>query len=83
MDQKEKRRQEIDELCDEAGCSDKIRKIHFEQFVHRHWHPHPPKEFKDWWVCQHECEQGMSVARAYNCQIYHQRFLEEKAVGAA
>lgn len=40
---------EIDELCDQAGCKDKIRQVHSKQHVDKHWNPHPPRAFLSWW----------------------------------
>lgn len=67
-------------LCLRHGCSDKRAKIHAAQF-NRGWHPHPPVEFEQWWRVQMEAEQGVDSVRAYNCQIYRQRFLEAKGAG--
>lgn len=76
---KEQRARDVDEMCDNAGCSDKIRKIHYEQYVKRQWHPHPPKEFCDWWGGQYESRQGIEAKRAYNCEVFRQRYLDEKS----
>lgn len=72
------REAEISDLCDQHQCKDKIRKIHFEQFVHRNWHPHPSMEFEQWWPTQPEYTQGVGVKPAFNCQMYRDRFLEAK-----
>ena len=81
MSSKQEREEQIAEMCTLAGCKDKIRKIHFDQYVHRNWHPHPPKEFRDWWTIQPEFTQGIDSKRAYNCDIYRQRYLEAKEIG--
>lgn len=73
----------ITRLCEESGCSAKIAKIHFEQFVNRDWHPHPPQDFKKWWLDQQDFRQGIDVKRAYNRQRYRDQFLEAKQYGAA
>ncbi len=83
---RKKRTLEINALCDEAGCSDKIRKIHFEQYVDldRRWNPHPSKKFADWWKNHKDCvDHGIDVNRAFNCENYRQEFLEAKEIGIA
>lgn len=84
MDAKEKRKHEITRLCDQHACSDKIRKIHFEQFTRTHqWHPHPSKDFLDWWTLHPDFQAGIDAKRAYNCHCYRQEFLEARQIGAA
>ena len=70
--------EEIDDLCREHGCSEKIAKIHAAQYVDRNWHPHPSAEFETWWKTQMEYTQGEDSQRAYNCQEFRDRFLEQK-----
>lgn len=80
----EKRKAAIVEMCDTHGCSDKIRKIHFDQYVHRNWHPHPPAEFSDWWKKHPDCiHNGIDFKRAFNCQNYYQEYLEARSIGVA
>jgi hypothetical protein len=43
------RADEILEKCDQSHCDEKRRKIHYDQYVKRHWDPHPPAEFISWW----------------------------------
>ncbi len=40
---------EIEDLCHEAGCKDKIRQVHSKQYVDKRWNPHPPRAFLSWW----------------------------------
>ena len=68
------------DLCEQAGCKDKIAKIHFEQAL-RDWHSHPPKDFENWWASQPRQEIDAKVG--YNCQIYRDEYLESKQVGLA
>jgi hypothetical protein len=80
------RQQKIDkigDLCDQHGCSEKIRKIHFDQFVNHDWHPHPPSDFTEWWSGHHDYANGIDAKRAYNCQPYRNQYLEAKGVGLA
>jgi hypothetical protein len=69
-------------LCIANGCSGKIAELHATQ-IKRGWHPHPPKEFRDWWTQQPDYRQGIDTKRAYNCQRYRDQFLEAKQYGAA
>lgn len=71
---------ENDDICRRHGCAENIAKIHASQ-IKRGWNPHPPADFRTWWKLQAECEQGVEAVRAYNCQIYRQRFLEIKQIG--
>ena len=74
---------EIAELCSQHSCTEKIRKIHFDQFIHRNWHPHPSVEFERWWAKHADFTQGISIKVAWNCQRYRQEFLKAREVGAA
>ncbi len=40
---------EIEELCEQAGCKEKIRQVHSKQYVDKRWNPHPPRAFLSWW----------------------------------
>lgn len=80
----EARIKEITRMCDIAGCNTKVRKIHFEQFVNKQWHPHPPEAFIDWWAEQIDCTVGGVKAKvAWNCQRYRDEFNEIRAYGGA
>lgn len=69
-------------LCDEAGCNEKRRKIHFDQIVHRAWNPHPSKEFVKWWHNQPEFRiDGVDAVRARNCKVFCDRFKEARKFG--
>lgn len=85
MDPKEQRKHEITRLCDQHGCSEKIRKIHFEQFTRTHpWHPHPTKDFSDWWSTHPDfLHAGIDAKRAFNCQSYVNQFFDARQIGAA
>ena len=74
---REQRIREINDMCDQHGCSDKVCKIHFDQYVDRHWHPHPPAEFVQWWMQQHEYIQSEVLPKpAWNTEYYRAKFLE-------
>jgi hypothetical protein len=60
---------QIGDLCDQHGCNDKRRKIHFQQYVDRRWNPHPPLEWRLWWGKHPESDSVPAVA-AYNSQCY-------------
>ena len=82
MDERQKRKEAIDKLCTDHECSEKIRKIHFDQFVNRKWHPHPSTKFEAWWKSHPDCElMGVDAKRAYNCVNYRREFLEAKQYG--
>jgi len=40
---------EVDRLCEEAKCNEKLQRVHREQYILRRWNPHPPQSFVDWW----------------------------------
>ena len=68
----------VTELCKEHGCKDKVRKIHYEQFVERDWHPHPPEDFIDWWAKHPDStEHAVKPKIAWNCQCYRDQFKSE------
>lgn len=71
-------------LCERAGCSEKLAKIHFDQIVHRAWNPHPSQEFIDWWKTQMEYRRdGIDEVRARNCKCFTDRFKEAVEIGVA
>jgi hypothetical protein len=76
---REERIETITELCNHEECSHKIRKIHFDQFVERDWHPHPPADFVEWWETK---LLQTSVATAWNVQAYRDEFSELQRIGA-
>lgn len=81
---RETRVRTITQLCDEYDCSDKIRKVHFDQFVDRGWHPHPPDSFDQWWRKHDDLKYGgIDVKRAWNCKRYRDEWMEAKSVGLA
>lgn len=69
----EQRREAIKEACDAAGCSDKVRKIHFAQYVRGYWEPHPPRAFNIWWAKQPEAT-FIESKRAWNCGAFREQF---------
>lgn len=84
--------QRIDELCERAGCSEKIRKVHFQQYVHRRWNPHPPQKFLDWWNRDgavftenksHRAWYGVKPVVAYNCEAVREAYREARQLGLA
>ena len=84
MKSREQLENEVSDMCDQAGCKDKIRKVHFDQYVNKHWRPHPPQEFVSWWYKQKTYkESGMGAKVAYNAQVFYQSYLEAKQVGLA
>lgn len=81
---KEIRQQLLDRimaLCEEHGCSDKIKKLHSAQYVDQRWNPHPPIEFRKWWKTQPDYAQGIDAVRAFNCQCYRDAWSEAKTHG--
>jgi hypothetical protein len=73
----------IEFLCNKHGCSDKRKKIHYEQMVLRAWNPHPSQEFTDWWQTQPECGDGVDAVRARNCKVFTDRYKEAVEFGVA
>jgi len=75
--------EKIARLCAAAGCPDKLRKIHFNQFVYREWHPHPPRDFIDWWARHPDNvgEGGSDPESFFNCARYYAQFREARIHG--
>lgn len=80
----------VSDLCDQAGCSEKLRETHKQQAL-RDWHPHPPREFVNWWSTTgaQATEKATGCAwrdidatRAYNCQRARDTYMEAKQIGA-
>ena len=71
----------IGELCDQAGCNQKMRKVHYGQYVHRQWNPHPSERFLAWW--KNHKNGDIKPTTAYNTRIYMEEYLEAKNYGAA
>ncbi len=72
---------EINDLCDQAGCNEKIRKIHSAQYVDRRWNPHPPRAFLSWWnqdgpkltvAATGTAWEDIDAVRAFNCEAVRQ-----------
>ena len=82
----------IKRLCSATGCSDKIRKIHYDQFVNRSWHPHPPQRWEKWihkhsvfqdMTYQHRTSEHEASVKLFNCATYYDQYCEQKEVGLA
>ena len=93
MKTRRKREDVISDLCDQAGCNEKVRAIHRDQYVKRRYQPHPPSDFTDWWYQGGGWQFlekvsgrgwcGVDAARAWNCDVVRQGYLEAKHVGVA
>lgn len=92
MNEQEKLKSEIDDLCEHHGCSNKIRKIHFDQYVFRQWNPHPPSRFVTWWQSEGPVFTEKKTARgwfgintetAFNCEAVKESYHEAKSIGLA
>ncbi len=73
--------EEISDMCDQAGCNDKIRKIHLSQYADRRWNPHPPRAFLSWWnqdgpkLARDATDRyfdDIDAVRAFNCEAVRQ-----------
>jgi hypothetical protein len=74
----------IEFLCARHGCSDKLKKIHYNQMVHRAWNPHPSPEFVEWWQTRPEFRfDGVDAVRARNCKCYVDQYKEAVELGLA
>lgn len=78
---------EITDLCEQAGCSDKIAKIHLRQYVHGSWNPHPAREFLSWWnkggpklieAATGSYWRSIDAVRAFNCDEVRKVYRESK-----
>jgi len=72
----------IGRLCKHAGCNEKMRALHFAQFVERGWHPHPPQRFLAWWARHDEFGDILPVV-AFNAAHYFDQYVKMKDAGAA
>ncbi len=77
---------EIESLCEQAGCNEKIQKIHHAQYVDRRWNPHPPRAFLSWWnkdgpdITEKATSRAwgdIDAVRAYNCEPAREQFRKE------
>lgn len=74
----------ISDLCDEHDCSDKIRKIHHDQYVNKRWLPHPPAAFVEWWKQRLEYKVSeVQPTPAWNCQWVQDEYMEAMGQGFA
>lgn len=78
---REERENHISDLCDQCGCKEKIRRIHFELYVDKQWHPHPPQAFVEWWNTVYPDAKKDLVA-SYNSEHYQNEWHEAKHFGA-
>jgi hypothetical protein len=68
---RQRRVDEITDLCEQAGCNDKRQKIHAHQYVDKRWNPHPPQDFVLWFTHHpDQRRQGIDMARAFNTDRY-------------
>jgi hypothetical protein len=81
---------EINDHCNHSGCSDKIQKIHHAQYVDRHWNPHPPMNFVNWWgstgaaATEKQTNRAwadIDAVRAFNCEAVREVYREAKSFG--
>lgn len=84
--------EQIDALCSVHECNEKKRKIHFKQYVHGQWNPHPPSRFIQWWksggvqATEKKTNRGwesIDAIRAFNCEAVREVYRETKSIGAA
>ena len=87
---RQERARDIKILCDKCGCSEKLRVVHFDQFVNHEWQPHASLRFKTWWFKQDEFKAsqdkegiGIKPAIAQNVARIWQAYLEAKEIGTA
>ncbi len=73
--------EEIEDLCDQAGCKEKIKQVHSKQYVDKRWNPHPPRAFLSWWnqdgpkltvTATGRSWEDIDAVRAYNCEDVRQ-----------
>jgi hypothetical protein len=77
------RMQKIGRLCKAANCGEKLRKVHFSQFVYHDWHPHPPRAFVDWFARHPDNvgETGSGAVVFFNAARYFDQFREAREHG--
>ena len=81
---RDERKEEVAELCATHNCTEKLRKIHYDQFVDRYWHPHPSEEFLEWFKTLEDFRLfNVNPKVAWNCQRYRDEFWEAKKYGIA
>ncbi len=77
---REERIEEIAEICATHNCTEKRRKIHFDQYVDRAWHPHPSDKFIIWFQSQDDfLREKVNPKVAWNCQSYRDQWTEAVA----
>ncbi len=74
---------EIEELCEQAGCKEKVKQVHSKQYVDKRWNPHPPRAFLSWWnkdgpqlmkVTTGRAWDDIDAIRAFNCGVVRGQF---------
>lgn len=82
---RDEREEKVTRLCDEHGCSPKKRKVHFDQFVDRNWHPHPPQRFLKWFAGHADKKESpdLNPVVAFNCASYYDSYCEAKETAQA
>ena len=88
---RQEKAEKITRLCNHNGCSAKIKKVHYDQFVDRQWHPHPLARWEKW-VRNHPDFQSMTSrgtsekeasTKMFNCACYYDPYCEAKETGLA
>ncbi len=73
--------EEIEDLCEQSGCKEKVKQVHSKQYVDKRWNPHPPRAFLSWWnqdgpkltvAATGLAYEDIDAVRAYNCESVRQ-----------
>lgn len=68
------RQQIIGMKCDQAGCPDTVRTVHFQQFVKKGWDAHPSAAFLAWWhPYERQPDSGASIGGHPDAVRWHAR----------
>lgn len=79
----------IQHACKHYGCNEKIARLHFQQFVHKGWNPHPSKKFWDW-IDKHpdyhamrltETPEREAKVKLWNAERWNAQYREAKEFG--
>jgi hypothetical protein len=60
---------QIAALCGYHECSEKKRKVHFDDYVRRRWNPHPPQRFVTWWYAGGHRETERKTDRSWSVHV--------------
>ena len=79
----------IKRACEHYGCSAKIAKIHYQQYVFRDWNPHPSKKFWDWCNMHPDyktmrdagTKEREAKVKMWNSECYNAQYREAKQFG--